>query len=69
MLGAVVISDFRMIWLAGLGYIGLIAIIAFLGQRPSAKTWLVLGAGVPFIALVAILPWLLDVIPRISLAK
>ncbi len=62
MLGAVVISNFGMIWVALLGYAGLVVMIGLVGQRPSVKTWLVLGIGVPLIALVAISPWLLDVI-------
>ncbi|MBC7871584.1 MAG: hypothetical protein H7Y09_12150 [Chitinophagaceae bacterium] len=69
MLGAVVISDFGMIWVALLGYIGLIAVITFKEQRPSAKTGIVLAVGVPLIALVAISPWLLDALQVIGLSN
>jgi hypothetical protein len=61
MLGAVVISHPDMTIILALGYAPWLLTLWLGKPRPTPRDWLVLLAGVPLLALLAILPWLLHI--------
>lgn len=61
MLGALVLSHPDTTIILGLGYGPWLLTIWFAKPRPSVRTWLMLAAGMPLIALAAISPWLLNI--------
>lgn len=66
MLGAVVLSHPDTTIILGLGFVPWLATMWFAKPRPSLRVWLVIALGVPLIALVAVLPWLLSVLPLLG---
>jgi hypothetical protein len=58
MLGAVIISHPDTTIILALGYAPWLLTMWFGRPRPTLRRWLVLAAGIPLLALVAILPWL-----------
>jgi hypothetical protein len=61
MLGAVVLAHPDTTIILGLGYIPWLATMWFGKPRPTIRTWLVLAAGIPLIAILAISPWLFNI--------
>lgn len=66
MLGAVVLSHPDTTIILGLGFVPWLATMWLAKPRPSPRVWLVIALGVPLIGLIAVLPWLLSVLPLLG---
>ena len=66
MLGAVVLSHPDTTIILGLGFAPWLATMWLGKPRPTLRAWLVIALGVPFIALIAVLPWLSTVLPLLG---
>jgi hypothetical protein len=61
MLGSVVLAHPDTTIILALGYVPWLATMWFGKPRPTLRTWLVMAAGIPLIAVVAISPWLSNI--------
>lgn len=71
MLGAVVLSHPDTTIILTLGFVPWLATMWFASPksvppRPMLRGWLVIALGVPLIALLALLPWLISVLPLLG---
>jgi hypothetical protein len=66
MLGAVVISHPDTTIILGLGLVPWMFTLWLGMPRPSVRTWLALAVGTPIIAVAAILPWLVSILPLLG---
>lgn len=66
MLGAVVLSHPDTTIILGLGYVPFLFTVWLSRPRPTVRTWLVLVLSIPLIAVVAISPWLVRVLPLLG---
>jgi hypothetical protein len=63
MLGATAISHPGMTIVALLGFVPWLATIWLGEPRPSVRTWAIMAVGVPLVAVIAISPWLVEILP------
>ncbi len=63
MLGATAISHPDTTIILGLGFVPWLLSMWLGNPRPTRRTWALLAVGVPLLALVAILPWLINTLP------
>lgn len=66
MLGAVVITHPDTTIILGLGFAPWLLLMWFGEDRPTPRIWLVMAAGIPLVALLAVLPWLLHMLPLLG---